>query len=70
MTGTSSNPEATAASRVPSPPSATGTATTSASGDTDEIPAATRAATSLARIEPLNLSGAIRIFMLVSPASR
>src|SRR5262249_46009066 len=53
-----SNPAATAASTVPSPPSATGSSTTGTSGRTRRSPAATRAATSGAASEPLNLSGA------------
>ena len=61
VTGTRVNPAATAASRVPSAPSATGTVTTRAAGANATMPAAI----SLARIEPLNLSDAIRNFMSV-----
>ena len=49
---------ARAASRVPSPPSATGTLTTSTPGAARVSPAATRSATCAAVREPLNLSGA------------
>jgi hypothetical protein len=54
-TGTRENPQATTASTVPSPPSATGSSTVSAA---PRSPAATRAATSGAVSDPLNLSGA------------
>src|ERR1700730_7677992 len=48
-------------SAVPSPPSAIGTISTSASGKTSHRPAAIFSATSLALSVPLNLSGAIRM---------
>ena len=59
-TSTRVYPAARAASSVPSPPSATGICTTSTSGASSAMPAATRAATSRAVSEPLNLSGATR----------
>ena len=56
---TFTNPAATAASTVPSPPSATGRQRTSTSGAASRRPRATAAATCGAVSEPLNLSGAM-----------
>lgn len=53
-----SNPAATAAATVPSPPSATGRVSTSRPGTTRRSPAVTRSATCTAVSEPLNLSAA------------
>src|SRR5699024_4282860 len=52
------NPAETAASTVPSPPSATGMQRTWADGSTDLSPSVMASATSLAGADPLNLSGA------------
>src|SRR5699024_11019030 len=52
------NPAETAASTVPSPPSATGTQRTSADGSTELSPWVRDSATFLAGADPLNLSGA------------
>ena len=58
--GTGSNPACVAASSSPSPPSETGTTTTSVSGRTERMPAARWSATSAAVRVPLNLSGPSR----------
>lgn len=63
-----SNPAATAASTVPSPPSATGSSVTSRPGTTERSPAATCAATCTAVSEPLNLSAAISTRPVEFPA--
>src|SRR6185437_9248922 len=57
-------PAATAASTVPSPPSATGTLTISPSKPARTRPADSRAATSAAGRLPLNLSGASSTFLI------
>src|SRR5438067_8714341 len=57
------------AAAVPSPPSAIGTISMFASGKTSRSPFATFSATSRALSAPLNLSGAMRIF-IVARASR
>ena len=67
VTGTRVKPAATAASTVPSPPSATGIVISSACAQArsraSRNPAARAAATSAAGSDPLNLSGAITIRM-------